>query len=109
MAQIGFDKLMTLTDSRYRLSMIVARRAAQLKAGIPSTLPSELYPKTRNTVTIAMKELELGLGIVWGEDLPSMEELRQMLERERRQEEAAYTISRQARDEDDEDEEDEEE
>lgn len=109
MAQRGFDKLMTLTDSRYRLSMIVARRAAQLKAGIPSILPSELYPKTRNTVTIAMKELELGAGIVWGEDLPSMEELRQMLERERRQEEAAYTISRQVRAEDDEDEEAEEE
>ncbi len=94
MAQEGFDELMSLTDSRYRLSMITARRAAQLKAGIPSILASEEYPKTRNTVSIAMKELELKKGIKWGNNLPSIAELKQTLERERRQEPAAYTVSR---------------
>jgi DNA-directed RNA polymerase subunit K/omega len=62
MAQEGFDTLMQLTESRYRLSMVTARRAAQLKAGIPSVLPKDEQPRTRNTVTIAMKELESGAG-----------------------------------------------
>jgi DNA-directed RNA polymerase subunit omega len=99
-AQEGFDTLMALTDSRYRLSMIVARRAAQLKLGIPSLLPPEAYPKTRNTVTIAMKELELGCGLRWGNDLPTMEELKQLIERERR-EEPSYSVSRSQTEEDD--------
>jgi DNA-directed RNA polymerase subunit omega len=102
MAQEGFDKLMALTDSRYRLSMIVARRAAQLKAGIPPVLNSDQYPKTRNTVTVAMKELTDSRAVRWGDELPSTDELRQLVERERREEQAAYTVSRQAaRDEDD--------
>lgn len=95
MAQEGFDTLMSLTDSRYRLSMIVARRAAQLKLGIPPVLPPEDYPKTRNTVTIAMRELEEG-DIVWGDKLPSVEELQKELEREKREEQISYTVSRRA-------------
>ncbi len=94
MAQEGYDKLMALTDSRYRLSMIVARRAAQLKQGIPSTLSDEDMPRTTNTVTIAMKELELGAGIRWGEDLPPLDEIRRMVEAGRRVEEPSFTVTR---------------
>ena len=102
MAQEGFDDLMALTDSRYKLSMITARRAAQLKAGIPSTLDAEEYPQTRNTVTVAMKELETHAGILWGDDLPSTDELRQVVERERREEPSGYSVSSAPRDGEDE-------
>lgn len=94
MAQEGFDELMTLVESRYRLSMIVARRAAQLKVGVPPVLDVEDYPKTRNTVTIAMKELELHAGVKWGDELPSFDELKGVLERERRAEESSYSVTR---------------
>lgn len=80
MAQEGYDSLLALTDSRYRLTMIVARRAAQLKSGVPSLLTQDQLPRTGNTVTIAMKELELGLPIRWGDDLPAFEELRRSSE-----------------------------
>jgi DNA-directed RNA polymerase subunit K/omega len=62
--------------------MITARRAAQLKNGMPSVLDPEDRPKTRNTVTIAMKEVRLGR-IKWGDDLPTNAESQQDLERER--------------------------
>ena len=101
MAQEGFDTLMQLTESRYRLSMVTARRAAQLKLGIPSVLPKDEVPRTRNTVTIAMKELEEGAGVRWGDDLPSTDELRSLIERERRQEPSSYSVSRRPQDEDD--------
>ena len=91
MAQEGYDTLMALTDSRYFLSIIVARRAAQLKNGIPSTLEHGEYPKTRNTVTIALKELTMGKGIKWGKDLPSNEDLRKTVELERRAEPLSFT------------------
>lgn len=104
MAQEGFDTLMDLTESRYRLSMVTARRAAQLKLGIPSVLPKDATPQTRNTVTIAMKELEVGAGVRWGDDLPSTEELRNLVERERRDEPSGYSVSRRPRDDDDDDE-----
>ncbi len=80
MAQEGYDTLIALTDSRYRLSMIVARRAAQLKSGIPSVLDLDDLPRTENSVTIAMKELELTDDVKWGDDLPSMDELRRVAE-----------------------------
>ena len=101
MAQEGFDTLMGLTESRYRLSMVTARRAAQLKLGIPSVLPKDEVPHTRNTVTIAMKELEEGAGILWGENLPSTEQLRTLIERERREEPNSYSVSRRPQGEDD--------
>lgn len=94
MAQEGYDTLMSLTDSRYRLSMIVARRAAQLKAGIPTVLPEEQKPQTSNTVTIAMKELELGEGISWGNELPSAEEIKELRRREQRREEMDYSVAK---------------
>jgi len=75
---------MELTDSRYRLSMIAARRAAQIKNGIPTLLTHEEYPRTRNTVTLALKELVLGKDIKWGDDLPSQDELKQTVDRDRR-------------------------
>lgn len=103
MAQEGFDTLMSLTESRYRLSMVVARRAAQLKVGIPSVLPKDEVPQTRNTVTIAMKELEEGAGVRWGSDLPSTEELRTIVERERREEPSSYSVSRRSFDDEDDD------
>jgi DNA-directed RNA polymerase subunit omega len=84
MAQEGYDTLMELTDSRYRLSMIVARRAAQLKTGIPSTLDQDALAGISNTVTIAMKELELGAGIKWGDELPAISDLRRVSEPTRR-------------------------
>lgn len=75
MAQEGYDTLMQLTDSRYRLSMIVARRAAQLKSGIQHLLEPGELPPTENTVTVAMKELELGKPVFWGTELPPTEAL----------------------------------
>ena len=92
MAQEGYDKLMELTDSRYRLSMIAARRAAQIKNGIPPLLSHEEYPKTRNTVTLALTELVLDKGIKWGDELPSQDELKQTVEREKRLD-TSYSVS----------------
>lgn len=87
MAQEGYDTLLNLTDSRYRLSIIVARRAAQLKSGVPSLLAPEDMPEARsNTVSVAMKELVDALPIRWGEDLPSEAQLREVRARERREE-----------------------
>lgn len=86
MAQEGYDELMALTDSRYRLSMIVARRAAQLKAGVPSLLDEDEKPRNGNTVTTAMTELRLKKPIHWGEGLPSEAELREARARQRREE-----------------------
>ena len=92
MAQEGYDELMALTDSRYRLTMITARRAAQLKTGIPTLLEGEEKPDTTNTVTIAMKELELGKAIRWGDELPSMEELSRVVDSGSRPERQEYTL-----------------
>jgi len=79
-AQEGYDTLLALTDSRYRLSMIVARRAAQLKSGIPTVLDVDLLPHNENTVTLAMRELELTDEIVWGDELPTVDTLRRAAE-----------------------------
>ncbi|MEX2533977.1 MAG: DNA-directed RNA polymerase subunit omega [Trueperaceae bacterium] len=92
MAQEGYDELMALTDSRYRLTMITARRAAQLKTGIPNLLTADEKPDTTNTVTIAMKELELGKPVRWGDELPSMEELNRTSDPGNRSERPEYTL-----------------
>jgi DNA-directed RNA polymerase subunit omega len=97
MAQEAYDKLMEMTDSRYRLSMVAARRAAQLKAGVPTLLAPNEQPKTKNAVTVALKELALDKGIQWGTDdsLPTNEELKQTVEREMRaNREQSYTVTR---------------
>jgi DNA-directed RNA polymerase subunit omega len=90
MAQEGYDTLIALTDSRYRLSMIVARRAAQLKSGIPSVLDVDALPRTENSVTIAMKELETTHRVKWGDELPSMDELRRVAEPPKQEPVAGY-------------------
>ena len=86
MAQTGYDDLMALTDSRYRLSMIVARRAAQIKAGVPDMLLPEEEPGNENTVTTAMKELQLRKAVRWGDDLPEFEDIKRVQDQQRRRE-----------------------
>ncbi|MBW6454940.1 MAG: DNA-directed RNA polymerase subunit omega [Trueperaceae bacterium] len=104
MAQEGYDRLMALTDSRYRLSMIVARRAAQLKGGIPTTLAAEEMPEAaQNTVSVAMREFELGRDVRWGDELPTFDELKRTVVEERRREEPNFTVSRVSFESDDED------
>ena len=104
MAQEGYDRLMALTDSRYRLSMIVARRAAQLKGGIPTTLDHEEMPEAaQNTVSVAMREFELGRDVRWGDELPTFDELKRTVVEERRREEPSFTVSRVSFESDDED------
>lgn len=71
MAQEGFDTLMERTESRYLLSMVTGRRAAQLKQGVPSTLTHKPIDRNENAVSVAMKELELESGVRWGAALPS--------------------------------------
>ena len=86
MAQDGYDTLLKQTDSRYRLSIVVARRAAQLKSGMPTLLSDEEMPDARaNTVSVAMEEMRLGKPVVWGEDLPTDAQLREARARERRE------------------------
>lgn len=97
MAQEAYDKLMEMTDSRYRLSVIAARRAAQLKVGVPTVLSPSEQPKTKNAVTLALKELAMDKGIKWGNDdsLPTNDELKQTVEREMRaHREQSYTVTR---------------
>jgi DNA-directed RNA polymerase subunit omega len=95
---------MALTDSRYRLSMIVARRAAQLKGGIPTTLDAEEMPEAgQNTVSVAMREFELGREVRWGDELPTFDELKRTVVEERRREEPSFTVSRISFESDDED------
>lgn len=107
MAQEAYDKLMEMTDSRYRLSVIAARRAAQLKLGVAPVLAPQDMPKTKNAVTLALKELASSKGIKWATDdsLPTNDELKQNLEREMRaNREQSYTVTRlDIPDEDDED------
>jgi DNA-directed RNA polymerase subunit omega len=98
MAQDGFDKLISKTDSRYRLSMIVALRAAQIKAGLPPLLEGDEYPPTRNTVSLAMAELIHDKPIRCGKDLPTTDELKKVFEREQAaaSADANYSVSRQS-------------
>ena len=97
MAQKGFDILREVTDSRYRLSMVVGRRAAQLKKGVPSTLTGKPVPGTSNAVTEAMRELEAGSGVVWGDALPSFRDINGVVEqdqREQQREVAEFSVTR---------------
>lgn len=60
MAEQDIDQLLSLTDSKYRLSVITAKRALQLKSGANSVLPIEQRVRVRNLVTHAMRELATG-------------------------------------------------
>jgi DNA-directed RNA polymerase subunit K/omega len=93
MAQDGYDELMQLTESRYMLSIIAARRAAQIKAGLPSVLSADDYPPTRNTVTVAMHELIHTKKLVWGPDLPDEKAMKQVIEKDKRETET-YSVSK---------------
>jgi DNA-directed RNA polymerase subunit omega len=105
MAQEGYDRLMALTDSRYRLSMVVARRAAQLKGGIPTTLEADELPSAnQNSVSIAMREYAWGRDVVFGDHLPTYDELRRLVVEERKREEPSFTVSRISFEDDDDDE-----
>jgi DNA-directed RNA polymerase subunit omega len=96
---IGYDTLLNLTDSRYRLSTIVAKRAVQLKKGLPSTLERNEYPANRdgtsnNVVAIALQEVLQDKDIVWGETLPSNAELIKAFERDKKSDPLNYSISK---------------
>jgi DNA-directed RNA polymerase subunit K/omega len=104
-AQKGFDILRNVTDSRYRLSMVAGRRAAQLKKGVPSTVTGKAIANNENAVSAAMEELELGTGVLWGKDLPSLAEIASVVaqdERDSQREAARYSITRDAQSERDE-------
>ncbi len=85
MAQEGYDTLMDLIDSRYRLSMVTGRRAAQLKKGVPSTLTHKPITQNQNAVSVAMKELETRSGVRWDVSLPSAEAIGAQVQRDMRE------------------------
>ena len=93
MAQKGFDILREVTDSRYRLSMVVGRRAAQLKKGVPSTVTGKPISTTKNAVSAAMEELAQGTGVVWGNDLPDVQAISNLVGQDER-EAQQYSITR---------------
>jgi DNA-directed RNA polymerase subunit omega len=98
MTPLGYDTLLGLTDSRYRLSTIAAKRAVQLKKGLPSTLAKEEYPKNRdgvssNVVSVALQELLLDKSLAWGETLPSNAELIKAFERDKQTALVTYTVT----------------
>lgn len=82
MAEKDIDKLLSLTDSKYRLSVVVAKRAIQLKSGAPSVLPSDVRARTRNLVTQSMRELATGK-LNLGENLIDEQRFQQDYHRQR--------------------------
>lgn len=60
MAEKHIDRMLDMTDSKYRLSVVTAKRALQLSAGAPSVLPADQKAKIHNVVTLAMRELATG-------------------------------------------------
>ncbi len=90
MAEPGIDKLLSLTDSKYKLTIVIAKRAQQLlRFNFSNTVlaPSE-RPKMHtiegelldpNPVTWAMKELQTGR-LVIGEDLIPEDKLSRVME-----------------------------
>jgi DNA-directed RNA polymerase subunit omega len=98
MPVLGYDTLLNLTNSRYRLSVIAAKRSVQLKKGFPTTLTREEYPQNRdgvshNVVAVALQELLLDKNIVWGERLPSDVELLKAFELTKRAETLHYSVT----------------
>lgn len=98
MPVLGYDTLLNLTNSRYRLSVIAAKRSVQLKKGFPTTLTKEEYPQNRdgvshNVVAVALQELLLDKDITWGETLPSDTELLKAFELTKRAEALHYSVT----------------
>lgn len=90
MAEPGIDTLLTLTDSKYRLTVVTAKRAQQLlRYDFKNTVLSpEEYPRMRtlegekpdpNAVTWAMQELKSGRLVV-GENLIAEDRLSRLLD-----------------------------
>ncbi|MCX7802800.1 MAG: DNA-directed RNA polymerase subunit omega [Meiothermus ruber] len=90
MAEPGIDTLLTLTDSKYRLTVVTAKRAQQLlRYDFKNTVLSpEEYPRMRtlegekpdpNAVTWAMQELKSGR-LVIGENLIAEDRLSRLLD-----------------------------
>lgn len=102
MAQKDYDELMKLTDSRYKLTMIVSRRAAQLKYGATDTLTKKPIPREKNAVSAAMEELVEGDSIKWGDDLPDQVTILQTAQNENRErhdkQENAFSITQEGDD-----------
>nr|1IW7_E Chain E, RNA polymerase omega subunit [Thermus thermophilus]1IW7_O Chain O, RNA polymerase omega subunit [Thermus thermophilus]1SMY_E Chain E, RNA POLYMERASE OMEGA SUBUNIT [Thermus thermophilus]1SMY_O Chain O, RNA POLYMERASE OMEGA SUBUNIT [Thermus thermophilus]1ZYR_E Chain E, DNA-directed RNA polymerase omega chain [Thermus thermophilus]1ZYR_O Chain O, DNA-directed RNA polymerase omega chain [Thermus thermophilus]2A68_E Chain E, RNA polymerase omega chain [Thermus thermophilus]2A68_O Chai len=91
MAEPGIDKLFGMVDSKYRLTVVVAKRAQQLlRHGFKNTvLEPEERPKMQtleglfddpNAETWAMKELLTGR-LVFGENLVPEDRLQKEMER----------------------------
>jgi hypothetical protein len=95
---------MALTDSRYRLSMIVARRAAQLKGGIPTTLD-----RRRDAGGAAEHRLRRDARVrarargALGRRAPDLRRAQAHRRRGARREEPSFTVSRISFESDDED------
>jgi len=89
-AEPGIDKLLALTDNKYKLTVVIAKRAQQLlRFNFKNTVlaPPE-WPKMRtiegelpdpNPVTWAMRELRTGRLVV-GEDLIPEDKLGRAME-----------------------------
>ena len=98
MPQKAYDELMKLTPSRYALTMVVSRRAAQLKYGVVSTVTKKPLPREKNAVSAAMEELVAGSGVKWGDNLPDQATILQVAQNENRERrdkvEDAFTVTR---------------
>jgi DNA-directed RNA polymerase subunit omega len=92
MAERNIDKLLAQTGSKYRLSVVVAKRALQLRAGTQSVLPAEQRGKIHNLVTMAMREMAADKLTV-GEQLIDEERLAADLQRQKQAEKAAQERS----------------
>jgi DNA-directed RNA polymerase subunit omega len=69
MSEKNIDKLLALTNSKYQLSVAIAKRSLQLKAGVNPVISPEARAGLRNLVTVAMRELatdklEIGEGLI---------------------------------------------
>lgn len=82
MAERNIDKLLSLTDSKYRLSVVIAKRALQLRSGVAPVIPADERLGTRNLVTLAMREMATER-LQWGEGLVDEGRLRTLLDRTR--------------------------
>ena len=78
MAEKNIDKLLSLTDSKYRLSVVIAKRAVQISVGFPSVLPAEKRVRLRNHVSLAMAEFA-SEKLTWGEHLVDEENLQRLI------------------------------
>lgn len=77
--------------------MVVGRRAAQLKKGVPSTVTGKVVPGSENSVSAVMEELALGTGVVWGKDLPSFIDINSVVAqdyRDSQREAERYSVTR---------------